>query len=88
MRYLKVRDPYGTYSDPICKTFITRGKIVAVENVTQTMQARLNAGGLLEVTEADYLESIGQGPTQGSDLPSDAPLALTPPPNPTERSSE
>jgi hypothetical protein len=64
---------------------------VAVESLSETIKARLRATGILEVTEAEYLNTQIQKQetkVESPDLPSGAPLAETPQSNPVEESLE
>lgn len=62
MIYLKCRTNTGQYLDPDTQILIPRGQIVPVKRVSRSMKTMLQKKGLLEVTEAEYLQWKGQQP--------------------------
>lgn len=58
-RYFKCKDNYSQYSDNRNKIFIPRGGIGVVNTATKGINKRLLKGGLIEVTEQEYLDFKG-----------------------------
>lgn len=52
--YLKVGNEYGSFYDPKTKVVIRRGQIVEVKEVTELINKRIRAKGLIKCTEEEY----------------------------------